>query len=148
MEMKDGRKNYQLEPSAEFISVICKLYKGIYDDRVEDSKPPGKNWVPREKAKHQSLVSFQRELKENGYDLSTAKIRKILITGGKWTTERSRVVAKMYEKYKSISQVAKALGVTDELVTMYLPYGKVVYDLENKSGNARRIDRCKGEKKN
>ena len=143
----DGRKKHKAEPSEEFIGVICSLYKDVYDDRLEDSKPQGKDWVPRGKAKHQSLVAFQRELKENGFDLSTAKIRKILITGGKWTTERSRAVAKMYEKYKSIPQVAKALGVTDELVTMYLPYGKVVYDLENKSGNARRIERCKAKKR-
>ena len=145
--MNDGRKKYKPEPSTEFIRVICSLYKGVYDDRVEDSKLQGKDWTPGEKAKHQSLVAFQRELKDNGFNLSTAKIRKILITGGKWTTERSRAVAKMYEKYKSIPRVAKVLGVTEELVTMYLPYGKVVYDLKNKSENARRIDRCKARKR-
>ena len=33
------------------------------------------------------------------------------------------------------------------LVAMYLPYEKVVYDLEEKSGNARRIDRWRERKK-
>ena len=47
----------------------------------------------------------------------------------------------LYEKYHSISDIADELGMSTELVTMYLPYKKVVYDLENKSGNARRIQR-------
>ena len=49
--------------------------------------------------------------------------------------------------YHSVSRVAAELGVTDALVTMYLPYEKVVYDLDDKSGNARRIERWR-EKKN
>ena len=41
----------------------------------------------------------------------------------------------------SVKQVAEKLGLSTAFVTMYLPYGKVVYDLENKSGNAKRIER-------
>ena len=52
----------------------------------------------------------------------------------------------LYEKYGSIPRVAKELGVTDALVTMYLPYGKTVYDLEEKSGNAKRIKRWREKK--
>lgn len=63
----------------------------------------------------------------------------VLITGGCWTTERSREVAELYERYGSIERVAGELGMTSALVTMYLPYQKVVYDLDDKSGNARRI---------
>ena len=129
-------------PSEEYVCFICRLYDDVYDDREEDSRPHGVNWKPGVCANHRSLESFRKELK-NSYDiaLSTAKIRKILITGGCWTTERSREIGENYKKYKSIPLVAERLGLTAALVTMNLPYKKVVYDLENKSGNAKRIER-------
>ena len=129
-------------PSQEFINLSCTLYNETYDDREEDSRPGGEDWMAGMKANHKSLAAFQKELKENhGIELSTAKIRKILITGGRWTTERSREIAALYEEYGSISRVADKLGYSAAFVTMYLPYEKTVYDLEEKSGNARRIQR-------
>jgi len=142
----DRRKREKRNPSQEFIDLICTLYDGIYDDREEDSKPGGDDWVPGEKADHLSLAAFKKELEEKNIKLSTAKIRKILITGGCWTTERSREVAELFKKYKSIEAVAAELELSTALVTMYLPYGKAVYDLENKSGNAKRVQRWREKK--
>ena len=144
----DKRRKEKKDPSADFITTICALYNDSYYDREEDASPGGTDWQPVVPANHTSLVAFQKELRDvYGISLSTAKIRKILITGGCWNTERSREVQELYQLYGSISRVAEELGVTDALVTMYLPYGKSVYDLEDKSGNARRIERWR-EKKN
>ena len=63
-----------------------------------------------------------------------------------YTTERSREVAELFEKYKSVKLVAAELGLSTALISMYLPYGKTVYDLEEKSGNARRIARWREKK--
>ena len=135
-------------PSKEFINKICSLYGDVYDDREEDSRPGGEDWAPGRKADHVSLAAFKRSLSEDfGIELSTAKIRKILITGGCWSTQTSREVASLYEVYGKISLVAEKMRVSTELVTMYLPYGKVVYDLEEKSGNARRIEKWRRKKK-
>lgn len=91
------RKN---EPSKEYIDYISGLYGDVYDDRIEDCRPPaagddfrdpGEDWKPGQVADHKSLTAFQKELKAMGISLSTSKIRKILITGNCWTTERSRV---------------------------------------------------------
>ena len=139
----DKRKTEKKKPSTEYVKMICDLYSDTYDDREEDSKPGGAGWQPGVRAAHQSLESFRRELKNMGIELSTAKIRKILITGGCWTTERSREIAELYQKYGSVKKVAEILKVSEPLVTMYLPYEKVVYDLEEKSGNARRIERLR-----
>ena len=116
------RKKKTVSPSQEFINWICSLYNDVYDDREEDSSIGGEDWVPGEKALHTSLRAFQKELNDMGIELSTAKLRKILITGGRWTTERSREVAELYEKYHSISRVASELRVSTALVTMYLLY--------------------------
>ena len=136
----DSRKKTKQDPGSEFIAFVCSLYPDSYDDREEDSRPGGADWIPGEKAQHMSLAAFQKMLRDvHNIILSTAKIRKILITGGCWSTERSRAVAELYERYGSISRVAKELIVSEPLVTMYLPYEKTVYDLAEKSGNAKRI---------
>ena len=141
------RKQKTMSPSQEFINFICSVYNDVYDDREEDSSIGGEDWVPGEKALHISLSSFRKELKDHhGIEISTAKLRKILITGGVWTTERSREVSELYGKYHSISRVASELGVSNALVTMYLPYEKTVYDLDDKSGNAKRIERLRKRK--
>ena len=142
----DRRRKEKKDPSRDFIERICDLYGDTYDDREEDSKPGGENWVPGKEANHTSLVAFQKMLKEYGIELSTAKIRKILITGGCWSTERSREVAELYDKYGSVKRVAEILKVSEALVNMYLPYEKAVYNLEEKSGNAKRIARWREER--
>lgn len=139
---KTKTKKQQFNPTTDYVEFICKLYGDSYDDREEDSRPGGEDWIPGQRANHQSLAAFQKKLKDcHGIDLSTAKIRKCLITGNLWSTERSREVAELFEKYGSIGRVAEELEVSTALVTMYLPYQKVAYDLEQKSGNARRIER-------
>lgn len=142
----DRRRKEKNDPSRDFIERICDLYGDTYDDREEDSKPGGENWVPGKEANHTSLAAFQKMLQENGIELSTAKIRKILITGGCWSTERSREVASLYDKYGSVKRVSEILKVSEALVNMYLPYEKAVYDLEEKSGNAKRIARWRMER--
>lgn len=143
----DNRKKIKADPSWEYVDYICGLYGDVYDDREEDSKPQGKNWIPGECANHKSLEEFRKQLRCS-YDikLSTAKIRKILITGGCWSTERSREIQKKYSELKSVSLVAESLGLSAALVVMNLPYEKVVYDLEDKSGNAKRIERWRNKK--
>ena len=150
------------DPSWEYVNKICNLYGDIYDDREEDSKPKGLNWKPGLKAAHKSIAAFQMELEEvYGMHLSRTKIQKILITGGCWTTERSREIQWLYTEYttpeekngkgmnskEAVQEIAKHLEISTVSVNINLPYGKVVYDLEKKSTNAVRIDRYRMRKK-
>lgn len=137
---KTNQNTHELR-GKEYIAYICSLYGDSYDDREEDSRIGGGDWQPGKKAKHRSLEAFRLELRKQGIELSTAKIRKILITGGCWSTERSREVAEMYGKCGSVAKVAEALGISTAMVTMSLPYEKTVYDLEDKSSDARRMER-------
>ena len=116
------------------------------------------SWTVR----HKSMASFQKELDEvHGIHLSRTKLQKILITGGCWTTERSREIQWLYEEYTTskedggkgmssdaaIRAIAKHLEISTVSVIINLPYEKVVYDLEDKSANARRIDKCRARKR-
>ena len=96
------------DPTVEYVDYICSLYGDVYDDRLEDSKPlatgddvrtPGKDWVPGQVANHKSIIAFQWELEGKGIKLSSSKIRKILIAGGCWSTERSREIEALFNRY-------------------------------------------------
>ena len=141
-------------PSVEYIKYICSLYNDVYDDRVEDTKPGGLDWIPGMTAEHKSLAVFQKELTEQGIKLSRSKLQKTLISGGCWSTERSREVQELYAKYvkkmkpeEAVKKIAAELEISTVNVNINLPYGKVVYAQENKSGNAKRIDRWRAKQR-
>ena len=156
--------------SLDFIEKICVLYNDVYDDREEASCPPaagdkrhtpGADWKPGVAAGHKSLIAFQRELAAMGIKLSTSKIRKILISGGCWTTERSREVQKLFLLYTkpetdggeglteadAVKRISNILDISLVSVSVNLPYYNVVYKLENKTSNARRCERYKARQR-
>ena len=141
------------DPSKDYIDLICELYGDFYDDREEDSAPGGLDWRPGKTAQHKSLSAFRKELGEiHGISLSISKILKILITGGCWTTERTREVGLLYETYTegiedggegvekkdAVKRISRELEISETMVYMSLPYNRTVYDLENKTSNAKR----------
>lgn len=122
------------QPSQDYIDKICALYGDPYDDRV--SGP------------HKSLRGFQKELAEQGINLATGKIRKILITGGKWSTETTRTVGELYEYYteyvsesKAIDMIASDYGITEACLCINLPYRVGMYKSVTPSKNAIRCKR-------
>lgn len=153
--------NQMQTSSQDYINFICRLYGDAYDDREEDSRIGGENWEPGMRAAHKSIRLFQKELHEV-YDirLSRSKIQKILITGNRWSTERSRVIGALYEKLTAstkdggkdlplkaaVAAIAEHLGVSTVSVSINLPYQKVVYALNDKSRNAQRIQKCRMKK--
>lgn len=138
-------------PSGDFIDRVCRLYGDRFDDTEEDAAPGGLDWVPGQKAHHKSLCAFQRELEGLGIRLSTGKIRKILITGDCWSTESSREVGALYEGYldsglsaaEARRKIIEETGLSAGMITMLLPYGRVVYNVPGKSSNAVRCDRSR-----
>ena len=166
------RKKSDGSISASFIEKICLLYGDHYDDRLEDSRPPtagkknghtnkreaGIDWIPGMLAGHKSLSAFQKELAEKyGIHLSTSKIRKVLISGGCWTTERSREVQALFAELtntasgmnpeQAVGIISKKLGVSKPTVVMNLQYINGVNRLEPKSKNAVRCARYRKKKK-
>ena len=158
------------DPTAEYIEYICSLYGDVYDDRLEDCKPPaagnmirtpGKDWIPGQIANHKSIIAFQRELEDKDIKLSSSKIRKILITGGLWSTERSREIEALFNQYirpkskggtglkrdSAIVKIASNLNISVVTVSVNLPYESVVYNLEHKSSNAKRCAKYRAGKK-
>ena len=155
--------------SQDYIDYICSLYGSSYDDRIENTAPPtagdqmripGEDWAPGMTANHKSLQSFKKELEQQGIKLSTSKIKKILITGGLWTTETSRTIQTRFNSYTSgvedggsgmsssdaVKRIAEELRISLVSVSVNLPYMDVVYNLPEPSANAKRCRRWKERK--
>jgi len=138
------------DPSQDYINYICSLYNSIYDDRIENTAPPtaggverepGEDWVPGMTANHKSLNAFRKELEQQGIKLSTSKIKKILITGGLWTTSISRQIQELFKQYaeevgeaSAVKRIVEELGVSAVTVSVNLPY--CVHESNNEKGKS------------
>ena len=71
-------------------------------------------------------------------DISTTKVRKILITEGLWSSTRSRQIQELAEQGKSSSEIADILQISSVMVQNYSPYKKGLYDEPEKTGTAIR----------
>ena len=153
--MSIDRKVYVGDASYDFIEKICKLYGDQYDDRIGEV-----NWKPGMKSEHKSLRDFKKELEEQGIRLSEVKIQKILITGGRWSTGRSRKVEEVYSHYRkrqlqggegfdrtmAVQRTALDLGISTNTVLCNLPYDKAVYN-NAKGKNAEYCEKWREKKK-
>lgn len=73
------------------------------------------------------------------YGISIIKVRKILITEGLWSSERSDKINRLLKEGMSVKEIASKLYITECLVQAYMPYERGFYG-EEKSMDAKRSD--------
>ena len=171
-DMMARSKSPVTQETQNLIRRISELYGDSYDDRIEDSRPPvaghvngqpdmreaGADWEPGLPAAHKSLSAFQKELADrHGIRLSTSKIRKLLISGGAWTTERSREVQALYDELlrqrqdirpdQAVLEISRRLNISVAAISMNLPYVNGANKLDARSKNAVRCKRYRERKK-
>jgi hypothetical protein len=74
-------------------------------------------------------------------EISTTKVRKILITMGLWSSPRSLQIRHLSDQGKSSAEIAKALQISVVMVQNYLPYEKGLYDEPQKTDTAMRSEK-------
>jgi len=79
--------------------------------------------------------------------LSPMKARKILITGGCYSTDLSDEIVELYRDGKTVGEIAEILKMSPANVNAYLPYEKIIYNMEERSPNADRHVRYRARKK-
>lgn len=72
------------------------------------------------------------------FGITLMKTRKILITAGVYHTENSDQINSMREQGMSILEIMKATGLSKSSVHSYLPYTKVIYNVDELSLYAER----------
>jgi len=80
--------------------------------------------------------SLQRTADEMG--IAYAKVRKVLITLGKYSTPLSEKVYTLRSKGYSVKEIAEELGKTEKCISAWLPYEKGVYNSPDRSHDAKR----------
>jgi predicted transcriptional regulator len=73
-------------------------------------------------------------------EISTTKVRKILITEGLWSSTRSQQIRELADQGKSSSEIAENLQISVTMVQNYLPYEKGLYDEPVKTDTAIRSE--------
>ena len=71
-------------------------------------------------------------------EISTTKVRKILITMGLWSSPRSQQIRELADQGKSSAEIAETLQISVVMVQNYLPYEKGLYDEPEKTDTAMR----------
>ena len=74
-------------------------------------------------------------------EISTTKVRKILITEQLWSSPRSQQIRALAELGKSSSEISEDLKISVAMVQNYLPYEKGLYDEVKKSDTAIRSEK-------
>jgi len=82
--------------------------------------------------------SLQRTADEIGF--AYAKVRKVLITLGAYSTQFSNDILLLRCRGYSVNEIANELGTTVKRVSSWLPYEKNMYNLSEKSKDAIRCD--------
>lgn len=105
----------------EIIDRVAASYGEAYDDRY-----------PMERD-HVSLRDTAAE-----YNITILKARKILITAGLFSTATSRNIQQLDKEGVSIPEIIELTGLSRASVHSYLPYTKLIYNMEETSVDADR----------
>ena len=125
------KPNYDKNQNMEaLIRKVVDYYGEPYDDRLPCSYD------------HVSL----RQVASH-FNMSVLKVRKILITAGHYSIEQSRMVLQYREAGDSVEAIMAKTGLSKASVQSYLPYTKNIYNLEEKSVGADRIERWRRRKR-
>ena len=70
------------------------------------------------------------------FGISPMKVKKILVTGGLFQTDMSDEIQRLYASGLTVKQIAKLKNTTVANVNTYLPYEKVIYNLDVRNEEA------------
>lgn len=113
----------------ELVKMACDLFGPLYDDREDDMLP-------------------RRSIREVGrvMHLSEAKVKRLLIEGGWYSTKETRSVRKLMRSGKTDEEIAEELGVTVHKVRVLKPYkDSRIYGIGTVS--AQKARECRRRKK-
>uniref|UniRef100_UPI004055E7A0 hypothetical protein n=1 Tax=Agathobacter sp. TaxID=2021311 RepID=UPI004055E7A0 len=81
------------------------------------------------------------------FGMTWMKVRKLLITAGVYENPISNQINALKTQGKTIKEIQAVTGLSNATICGYLPYEKVVYNMEQQSDLAERLKRCRKRKK-
>lgn len=128
----------------ELVERICSFFGRVYDDFEEERHLALRGHRPSDQ-KWEELMNGDPTINETAeeFGFTSMKVRKLLITGGNYDTAMYRAVKQLREQGLSVEQIAEKMEKKPGTVRSYLPYERVIYNLDERSVNADRLQRFK-----
>lgn len=120
----------------EYLSCIVDCFGKPYDDRDYDAANP---------FGQRNSTSLRVVCEE--FSISIPKARKLLITAGVYSTEKSRMIAAFSAQGKSVEEIAILTGLSRSSVSSYLPYQTFSYNMDECSRHAEDSRRYRERRK-
>ena len=143
--MKALKPGYDSEAvQKELVDRVCAYFGRVYDDyeaeriaALRGHRRGDEYWV--------EIMGEDATINETAeeFGITPSKVRKLLVTGGYFDTEQYREIKKRKDQGQTVAQIAAALGKGVGAIQSYLPYERVIYNLEERSVNADRLQRFK-----
>ena len=132
MPMPKRKSNYNGSITMqELLTAVCDFYGETVDDReLEDPD-------------HISLHDVA-----DRFGITVMKARKLLITGGLYSTSLSRKVQELHAQGLTVAQITKETGLKRASINSYLPYEHIIYNLPDISIKAERQKQYRVRKRN
>lgn len=115
----------------ELLTAVCNYYGDPVDDRKEEDPD------------HVSLHDVAER-----FDITVMKARKLLITGGLYSTKISRRVQALHAEGKTTAEMMNLTGLGRSSINSYLPFSHIVYNLPDISIKAERQKQYRVRKRN
>ena len=132
MPMPKRKPNYNpTSTMQELLTAVCEFYGDPVDDR-KDEDPD-----------HVSLHGVADE-----FDITVMKARKLLITGGLYSTSLGRKVQELHDQGLTVAQITEQTGLKRASINSYLPYNHIIYNLPDISIKAERQKQYRVRKRN
>ena len=80
------------------------------------------------------------------FSMTPIKIRKLLITAGAYHTPTSDLVHSLFKSGKNVKEIKAITGLSEASISGYLPYRKVIYNLEESTNLALRLRKYRHRK--
>ena len=132
MPMPKRKPNYNpVSIMQELLTAVCDYFGEPVDDRKEENPD------------HVSLHDVAER-----FDITVMKARKLLITGGLYSTKISRRVQTLYAEGKTTAEMMQLTGLGRASINSYLPFMHIVYNLPDISIKAERQKQYRVRKRN
>ena len=115
----------------ELLNAVCDFY----GDPVDEREP--------EDPDHVSLHDVA-----DHFNITVMKARKLLITGGLYSTSLSRRVQELHAQGLTVAQITEETGLKRASINSYLPYEHIIYNLPDISIKAERQKQYRVRKRN
>ncbi len=143
--MKPKKPGYDSNAvQGDLVNAVCSYFGRVFDDfeverhaALRGHRPGDEKWI--------EIMGDDPTINETAaeFDIPPMKVKKLLITGGYYDTELYREIKKLKDAGLTVEEISIKIGKKPITVRSYLPYERVIYNLEERSVNADKLQRFK-----